>query len=228
MDNRNKTGRRCTVLQKNLRNQDEYTKHQCKPGGLPGGTISSLDGLNPAGTSQRQVSGEIEIYQVDAFTDVPFGGNPAGVVPRAERLSPELMQKIAREMNLSETAFVTDLRETGNMPEKARGRGAPCRPDFEVRFFTPQAEVDLCGHATIATFWLLAEIGLIAPEKMAEAQTQYAGNLETGSVTGPDARRETGRESGLKAGGGSEFEAGPRERRESIPSLDEEIRVYQQ
>lgn len=208
MGNRNKTGRRCTVAQKDLHNQAEYTKQQCKPGGLPGATISSLDGPNPAGTSQRQVSAEIEIYQVDAFTDVPFGGNPAGVVPRAERLSPELMQKIAREMNLSETAFVSDLRVTGDMPEKARGHGAPCRPDFEVRFFTPQSEVDLCGHATIATFWLLAETGLIAPEKMAKAQTQDAGNLETGSVTGPDVRRETGRE--------------------SIPSLDEEIRVYQQ
>lgn len=91
---------------------------------------------------------QIEIYQVDAFTDVPFGGNPAGVVPRAEGLSPELMQKIAREMQLSETAFVTDLRQT---KENADG------PDFHVRFFTPAAEVDLCGHATIA--YLLAPYG---------------------------------------------------------------------
>lgn len=93
---------------------------------------------------------ELEIYQVDAFTDALFGGNPAGVVPCGSGLSAELMQKIAREMNLSETAFVFD----------ARGNGSA---DFEVRFFTPQEEVDLCGHATIATFWLLAELGVVSP-----------------------------------------------------------------
>jgi len=124
MDNRDKTGRRCPVRQ-----------------------VHTQEGL----TTQYQP--KIEIYQADAFTDVPFGGNPAGVVPRAEGLSDDMMQKIAREMNLSETAFVTDLRQT---------KQSPGGPDFQVRFFTPQAEVDLCGHATIATFWLLAELGVIA------------------------------------------------------------------
>ena len=125
MDNRDKTGRRCAA------------------GGRLGPEWHAMRG-------RRQ----IEIHQVDAFTDVPFGGNPAGVVPRAEGLSPELMQKIAREMQLSETAFVTDLRQT---KENADG------PDFHVRFFTPAAEVDLCGHATIATFWLLMELGVVSP-----------------------------------------------------------------
>jgi trans-2,3-dihydro-3-hydroxyanthranilate isomerase len=92
---------------------------------------------------------EIDIYQVDAFTDVLFGGNPAGVVPDAQGLSDDTMQKIAREMNLSETAFVLDTRGSG-------------RADFDVRFFTPLSEVDLCGHATIGAFYLLAEIGIIS------------------------------------------------------------------
>jgi trans-2,3-dihydro-3-hydroxyanthranilate isomerase len=90
----------------------------------------------------------VDIYQVDAFADVVFGGNPAGVVPDATGLSEETMQKIAREMALSETAFIIDTR----------GKGPA---DFEVRFFTPVAEVDLCGHATIGAFWLLAEMGFI-------------------------------------------------------------------
>ncbi len=91
----------------------------------------------------------LEIYQVDAFTDSLFGGNPAGIVLNAAGLSDDVMQKIAREMNLSETAFVSDNRQSGD-------------GDFKVRFFTPLSEVDLCGHATIGTFWLLAELGLIS------------------------------------------------------------------
>ena len=93
----------------------------------------------------------LEIWQVDAFTSVPFGGNPAGVVPDARGLTSAQMQKIAREMNLSETAFVFPL-EPGD-----------AQPDFEVRFFTPLAEVDLCGHATIATFASLVQEGRLAP-----------------------------------------------------------------
>jgi trans-2,3-dihydro-3-hydroxyanthranilate isomerase len=120
----------------------------------------------------KSAFGQVEIYQVDAFTDVHFGGNPAGVVPRAEGLPADLMQKIAREMNLSETAFVIDLRKADfedkggrrnqepGLAQPGGSRGSIC-PDFEVRFFTPQSEVDLCGHATIGTFWLLAELGLI-------------------------------------------------------------------
>lgn len=89
----------------------------------------------------------IDIYQVDAFTDKPFCGNPAGVVPNAEGLTETEMQNIAREMALSETAFVFE--------------GIEGEYDFEVRFFTPTDEVDLCGHATIATFYLLGKINRI-------------------------------------------------------------------
>lgn len=90
----------------------------------------------------------VNIYQVDAFTRIPFGGNPAGVVPDASGLTEEDMQKMAREMNCSETAFVFPCEDG--------------KADFKVRFFTPSAEVDLCGHATIATFYTLAKEGMIS------------------------------------------------------------------
>lgn len=90
---------------------------------------------------------QVNIYQVDAFSPNPFGGNPAGVVPDARGISDEDMQKIAREMNLSETAFVIPIDNNS----------------YKVRFFTPVEEVDLCGHATIATFYTLASMGYLAP-----------------------------------------------------------------
>lgn len=91
---------------------------------------------------------KIKVYQVDAFTIQPFGGNPAGVVTDSEGLTEEEMQWIAKEMNCSETAFVLPPRQGD----------ADCR----VRFFTPSAEVDLCGHATIATFHVLVYEGRIS------------------------------------------------------------------
>lgn len=104
---------------------------------------------------------EIKIKQIDAFTDMPFGGNPAGVVTDADGLSDELMQKIAKEMNLSETAFVSKS-------DKA---------DFKVQFFTPNAEVDLCGHATIASFHALHEEGRLDKSKKVFFQETKAGVL---------------------------------------------------
>lgn len=76
----------------------------------------------------------IPFYQVDAFTDRLFGGNPAGVCPLDKWLSDEVMQKIAMENNLSETAFFVK-----------KGDG------FHIRWFTPKVEVNLCGHATLAS-----------------------------------------------------------------------------
>ncbi len=83
------------------------------------------------------------IKQVDAFTDRAFTGNPAAVLPDASGLSDEQLQLIAREMNLSETAFVFPATDSTH--------------DIELRWFTPTKEVNLCGHATIATFHALAE-----------------------------------------------------------------------
>jgi len=86
---------------------------------------------------------ELTIYQIDAFTDQLFGGNPAAICPLTEWLPTEIMQKIALENNLSETAFI--------IPE---GDG------YYIRWFTPAIEVDLCGHATLATAHALyAEMG---------------------------------------------------------------------
>ena len=74
------------------------------------------------------------IYQVDAFTTKAFKGNPAGVMILNENLEDDLMQNIAKEMNLSETAFV-------NISKKP----------FSIRYFTPTTEIPLCGHATLAS-----------------------------------------------------------------------------
>jgi PhzF family phenazine biosynthesis protein len=86
------------------------------------------------------------IKQVDAFTDKPFTGNFAGVVLDAGGLTDLQMQLIARENNVSETAFVLAPTQKGG--------------DIQIRWFTPSAEVPLCGHATIASFHALAEEGM--------------------------------------------------------------------
>ncbi len=83
----------------------------------------------------------IPIFQVDAFTDRLFSGNPAAVCQLEDWLSDEMMQQIAAENNLSETAFFVK-RADGN---------------FDLRWFTPTIEVDLCGHATLATAHVLFE-----------------------------------------------------------------------
>lgn len=84
---------------------------------------------------------KIKIYQVDAFTSESFKGNPAAVCILEDDISDELMKNIAQEMNLSETAFVKHLKNSNI------GKGNL----FSLRWFTPEVEVDLCGHATIAT-----------------------------------------------------------------------------
>lgn len=89
----------------------------------------------------------INIFQVDAFTDKPFGGNPAGVVPCADDLTGEMMQLVAREMNVSETAFIN--KTSDNL--------------YSVRFFTPEKEVDRSGHATVGAFYIMARKHYIKP-----------------------------------------------------------------
>lgn len=88
------------------------------------------------------------IIQVDAFTDTPFKGNPAGVCLLTRPVSSEWMQQVAAEMNLSETAFL--------VLEKDK---------FNLRWFTPTVEVDLCGHATLASAHVLWEDGVVPPDK---------------------------------------------------------------
>jgi len=81
---------------------------------------------------------KIPLYQIDAFTAKPFAGNPAAVCPLEEWLDDATMQALAAENNLAETAFF--------VPEDA---------GFHLRWFTPTVEVDLCGHATLATGWVI-------------------------------------------------------------------------
>ncbi|HET6486199.1 MAG TPA: PhzF family phenazine biosynthesis protein, partial [Spirochaetia bacterium] len=86
-----------------------------------------------------------ELYQVDAFTDTPFKGNPAGVCLLSHQRPDDWMMGLAAEMNLSETAFVR---------EQSDGYG--------LRWFTPKTEVSLCGHATLASAHVLWEEGIVA------------------------------------------------------------------
>jgi len=87
---------------------------------------------------------KITIYQIDAFTDKLFGGNPAAVIPLQKWLDEELMQKIAMENNLSETVFFVPSADN--------------KTDYEIRWFTPASEINLCGHATLASAWVLFNI----------------------------------------------------------------------
>lgn len=97
----------------------------------------------------------VEIFQVDAFTARPFAGNPAAVCPLPGPVDDAWMQGLAREMNLSETAFL--------WPEGDSHR---------LRWFTPAVEVDLCGHATLASAHVLWESGVLERERQAAFDTR--------------------------------------------------------
>lgn len=102
---------------------------------------------------------KLEIFQVDAFTNKPFGGNPAAVVPLEEWLSDETMLNIAAENNLAETAFFV---KNGDQ--------------YEIRWFTPKVEVNLCGHATLASSHVIFnELGL--EESEIKFLSQRSGSL---------------------------------------------------
>jgi PhzF family phenazine biosynthesis protein len=97
----------------------------------------------------------IRCWQVDAFTNRPFGGNPAAVCWLEAEADPKWMQSLAAEMNLSETAFVRQLID-----------------GLELRWFTPTVEVDLCGHATLATAPALWSSDLVSKELPLRFQTR--------------------------------------------------------
>jgi PhzF family phenazine biosynthesis protein len=86
---------------------------------------------------------QLTLYQIDAFTDTLFGGNPAAVIPLQKWIDDELMQKIALENNLSETVFFVASKKNID------------GPDFEIRWFTPAVEINLCGHATLASAYVI-------------------------------------------------------------------------
>ncbi len=107
------------------------------------------------------MSNWLTIYQVDAFTSEVFKGNPAAVVPLTQWLSDDVLQNIAAENNLSETAFFA-LDENG---------------DLLLRWFTPTSEVELCGHATLATAHVLFEEMGFADDEIT-FQTRFKGPLK--------------------------------------------------
>src|SRR5437870_2278200 len=97
----------------------------------------------------------LHITQVDAFTNRPFAGNPAAVCILPKAADPGWMLNIAREMNLAETAFLV-----------------PRRDGYNLRWFTPAVEVDLCGHATLAAAHVLWEEGRLEPDRQARFLTR--------------------------------------------------------
>src|SRR5690349_20751097 len=101
------------------------------------------------------------VYQIDAFTDKVFGGNPAAIIPLDQWLSPDLMQTIAMENNLSETAFIVKTNE-----------------GYHIRWFTPGLEIDLCGHATLASAFVIKNY--LEPNiETINFSTQKVGTLRT-------------------------------------------------
>ena len=103
---------------------------------------------------------KIALFHVDAFTDEPFSGNPAAVCILPQNYDAKWMQQVAAEMNLSETAFLH--RENKR---------------WDLRWFTPVAEVDLCGHATLASAHVLYESGTLRPNETAIFHTR-SGELK--------------------------------------------------
>src|SRR5687768_6767617 len=101
-----------------------------------------MSGVGSIGESVEKIwNMKLQIFQIDAFASQPFTGNPAAVVPLEAWLPDEVMLNIAMENNLAETAFFV-----------------PGVTGYDLRWFTPTVEMDLCGHATLASGFLLFEI----------------------------------------------------------------------
>lgn len=101
----------------------------------------------------------LKLWQVDAFAAKPLEGNPAAIVPLAAWIEDDLMQKIANENNLAETAYFV---------RKDRSR-------YQLRWFTPESEVDLCGHATLASAWIIFRF--LEPEQKRLTFATRSGDL---------------------------------------------------
>ena len=132
----------------------------------------------------------MRFFIADAFTNELFGGNPAGVVlidDNKDFPSDEIMIKTAAELRYSETAFIKtlDLENDLNQGDSQN----PCH--FQVRYFTPVSEVDLCGHATIASFYCLAKAGLITPSSSEAVAHTKAGTININVTFSPSGEAES-------------------------------------
>jgi PhzF family phenazine biosynthesis protein len=159
----------------------------------------------------------LPLYVVDAFSSRPFAGNPAAVCLLPDgAIEEQAMQRIADEMNLSETAFV-------HPPE-----ADPARPGEEerlLRWFTPAAEVELCGHATLASAHLLWELGLAEPSAPIAFRTRWSGTLTCRRVDGSPSERNEQGEAASGALIAMDFPADPPVAAEPPPGLIETLGV---
>jgi PhzF family phenazine biosynthesis protein len=111
----------------------------------------------------------IPLYQVDAFTSEPFRGNPAGICLLESDASDDWMQAVAAEMNLSETAFLVKRDDA-----------------WHIRYFTPEVEIPLCGHTTVASAHVLWSEGIVAdsqPVHFSAKGGEFIGTREDGRIT---------------------------------------------
>lgn len=112
---------------------------------------------------------KIDLYQVDAFAEQLFTGNPAAVMPLVNWLPDPLLQQLALENNLSETVFFVPSQRAG--------------ADFDIRWFTPGTEVNLCGHATLAAAWVLFEhLQFVKPEVVFHSKSGLLRVRRNGSL----------------------------------------------
>ena len=119
-------------------------------------------------TPQNKNWMELDLYQIDAFTDRVFGGNPAAVCPLEDWIAPSMMQSIAAENNLAETAFFVRKED-----------------HYEIRWFMPHDEIDLCGHATLASAYVIfsyLEPNLSVINFNSQSGALKAQKLEDGSI----------------------------------------------
>ena len=116
---------------------------------------------------------KLKLYQVDAFASDVFKGNPAAVCPLSQWLSDEQLQAIAQENNLSETAFIV---ADGN--------------DYHIRWFTPNTEVALCGHATLASAYVIFEIMNYAKDQITFKSQSESGRTIASQKKMPDEKDE--------------------------------------
>jgi len=181
---------------------------------------------------------------VDAFAAEPLAGNVAGVVPDAAGLSDDQMARIAAEIGASETAFLFDTDAAGDNAGSGEGTegadGASAPADERLRYLTPATEVDLCGHATIATYGaLFAEGAIDAGDRTLRTNVgdlditvdddgtvwmrqnpPTVDVIDPGREAGADSGREAGADSGREAGADPGREAGADPGREAGADLD--------
>ena len=118
---------------------------------------------------------KLSIYQVDAFAETVFKGNPAAVIPLDDWIDDKLMQQIAMENNLSETVFFVKNSSSSSGEQGEAG--------YHIRWFTPEYEIDLCGHATLASAYIIKTF-LDPPIQEILFTTQKAGTLKSSAKDG--------------------------------------------